>query len=64
MCERERDGGGLPCVNETAKTRICDIAHSWEDPNLHFVVSVEESHSNGDMAVGGLSLNWRLKIRY
>lgn len=53
--ERERDGEGLPCIYETAKTRICDIADRWKDANLHFGVSLEESPSNGEMGVGSLS---------
>lgn len=53
----ERDGEGLPWVYETAKTRICDMVDRWKDANLHFGVSLEESHSNSEMAVGSICLN-------
>lgn len=53
----ERDGEGLPWVYETAKSRICDMADRWKDANLHFGVSLEESHSNSEMAVGSICLN-------
>lgn len=46
MYVREKDREGLPWVYETAKTRICDIADRWKDANLHFGVSLQESHSN------------------
>jgi len=44
-------------VYETAKTRICDVADRQKDANLHFGVSLKESRSDGEMAVGSVCLN-------
>lgn len=57
VCVRWREmGKGYPGYMKLPKLGFVTW-QTWKDANLHFGVSLEESHSNSEMVVGSICLN-------